>query len=293
MKIPYYPGCTLLRTAKNLSTSLLSAFSKLGIELIEIPGWICCGAVYPNIIDKGYRILLPAYNLIKAGKISEELLVACDLCYHVLKRTSLVLSKNGDLVSEVCRLTNEKLIREVKVLHLLEVLRDRVGLNNLAKKIRVTFSGLKVAPYYGCTLLRPRNEMNVDSPENPRILEEILTCLGCELVDFYLKTDCCGTYLLAFSPEAVLDRSCSILKSAIESGAEAIVTVCPACHFNLDRHQFEALKRNKLPKSIPVFYVTQLLALSLGVEEDLCGFNDHIVDPRPLVRNYYKGVNST
>jgi len=172
---------------------------------------------------------------------------------------------------------------EVEVVHLLEVLRDDIGWEALAQKVKLPLRELKAAPYYGCTLLRPR-EVAIDSVENPTILRDFLKALGASPVDFPESTSCCGSYQIVSSPDDISEYTRPILNSALSHGAEALVLTCPLCDYNLSRGQKELAKKQSGLKEMPLLYFTQLLALALGLGPRVCHFELNHGSPESLLR---------
>ena len=161
---------------------------------------------------------------------------------------------------------------EVDVVHFLTFLRDQVGWDKIRAKVKVPLSGLKVATYYGCTLVRPR-DVSIDPAGSEKVLPEFLQVLGAAPVDFPASTLCCGSYQILANPDAAMDVSAMILEGAVKAGAEALVLSCPLCDYNLGKKQSELLAKNKISTEVPVFYFTQLLALALGLDKDACRFD--------------------
>jgi heterodisulfide reductase subunit B len=168
---------------------------------------------------------------------------------------------------------------EVEVVHFLNFLRDRVGWDVLRERIQKPLTGMRVAPYYGCTLLRPKS-VAIEPPGHPALLFDFLQVLGAEPVEFPAKTLCCGSYQILANPEAALDVSAAILEGALNAGADALVLSCPLCEFNLGKTQKRLLPQQKISREVPVYYLTQLLALALGIEESACRFD--LNDPSAL-----------
>jgi len=268
MKILFYPGCTLTQKAKNFYDTAVAGFKELGIELEELKNWYCCQADFSLVTDNLMAMLAASRNLVSARKEAAELAVSCSTCYNVLKRTNHLLKNDDAKRKAITDFLEEKYDGSLKVLHLLEILRDNVGFENLAKKVKNSLAGLKIAPYYGCLLLRPDDEMQFDNPENPAIFEDFIHALGAEAVDYAHKSECCGSYLLIPSRDVVVARADKILSNAIDKGANLVITSCPLCQFNLDWTQ-ELIKKQKgsFP-TIPVFYFTELLAYALGLIKD-------------------------
>jgi heterodisulfide reductase subunit B len=167
------------------------------------------------------------------------------------------------------------------VAHFLELLRDDLGWEALSEHVERPLTGLRAAPYYGCLLLRPFEEIGLDDPEDPQILHDLLQALGAEPVDFPYNIECCGSYLTVKEPDVSESLSTEIVASAREHGADVVVTACPLCQFNLDYPQRERAV-SRAGGELPVVYFTQLMAVALGLPEETWGFEEHYVDPRPL-----------
>ncbi len=297
MKIPYYPGCTLHERARDFDVSARECAKALGVELEELPIWTCCGAVFPLVTDSVMDILAGVRNLEYASRIGDKLVTLCSFCYNVLKRTNRVMRDDlekrekanlflrADTAAreEVESYTKTDYTGQVEVLHYIEMLRDVVGFDELRKKVENGLGGLNVAPYYGCMLLRPKKEMEFDDPEQPTVFEDLLATLGCDIVDFPMKTECCGGFQIVNDEELAVMCSQNVVSSAIKRNADVIVTTCPLCRYNLDKKQEEMIERVRGFRRIPVIYFTQLLGLALGIDEEHIDFSDNYVDPRPVL----------
>ncbi len=290
MKLLYYPGCTLKTSAKNLEKSAFCVAEALGHEMVEMDDWTCCGVSSSLTDDDLMHHLATLRNLIHVEDDGEEKIVTlCDMCCNTLKQTNLrVKEKPDDLETLNLFMDRENDYKgTVKVLHFLEFLRDEVGFNVLKKKVKNPLKGMKIMPYYGCMLLRPR-EVAIDDAEEPTILGDLLTALGAEVIDNPFKIECCGSYHTIEEKKLVSDRAYRITKFAMERGADAIVLSCPLCRFNLDVRGKEAEKLYNNYKQLPVYYYSQLIAVALGLDPKYCGFGDHAVDPILLLKK--KGV---
>jgi len=291
MRLPYYPGCTLKTTAKNLEVSALASAEALGIELIELPRWNCCGVVSSLADDDLIHHVAPIRNLVRvqemnaAGLVDGEmrLVTLCSMCFNTLKRANARLQENPDDLQTI----NDFMYLEedyeggVEVVHFLEILED-VGQEVIGEAVKVPLVGLKVAPYYGCTILRPKG-IGIDDPEDPTIQDRLLTVLGAEPVDNPYKKVCCGSYQTVQNKAIVAELGYGILTHARAAGAEVITTCCPLCAFNLDNRQREIQREHPEFEPIPVVYITQLLALAFGLSSEYCRFDLNYTDPRPLL----------
>ena len=297
MKIPYYPGCTLHERARDFDVSARECAKALGVELEELPIWTCCGAVFPLVTDSVMDILAPVRNLSYASRIGDSVVTLCSFCYNVLKRANKVMRDDPEKREKanlflradtaareaVESYTLQDYEGQVEVIHYIEMLRDVVGFDKLAGKVKNRLEGLRVAPYYGCMLLRPRKEMEFDDAEQPSIFEDFLSALGCEAVDFPMKTECCGGFQIVRDEETAISCSQNVAASAIRAGADIVVTTCPLCRYNLDEKQKEISERVKDWRNIPIIYFTQLLGLALGIDDEYLDFEGNYVDPRPML----------
>ena len=259
MTYSYFPGCTLKTRAKDLDHWGRESMKALGIELAELPEWQCCGAVYPIARDEIALRLSSVRALAAARDLNQPLVTLCSACHHVIKRV------NGDMKhDETIRdrantyLKLEHLYAgEAEVLHYLEVLRDRVGFDQLKQAVKKPLTGRKIGAYYGCLLLRPSMELNFDDPENPTIIEDFLRAIGAEPVVYAQRNECCGGYVTMENRDFARKRVAAIEDNAAALGAEALVTACPLCMYNLREYG----------NGMPVYYFTELLAEALGIKE--------------------------
>ncbi len=283
MKIPYFPGCTLNTTAKGFDISLRTSARVLGVDLVELPEWNCCGATFPLLTDNLLDLAGPARVLVAAREAGERLAVACTTCYNVLRRTNLAISADEDKREKLDFFIEAEYRGDLQVLDVLQILRDEVGFDEIARIVKRPLTGLRAAAYYGCMVLRPTAEVAYDDPENPRTLDDLLIALGAETVDYPHKGECCGSYLAVISVEATAEMSYTILSSAQKNGAQLIVTNCPLCQFNLDRQQVGIARGHAGYQPIPVFYFSQLLGVALGLDTSDFGWEKHHIDPQLIL----------
>lgn len=282
MKVSYYPGCTLKTKARNLEEAAVASMAVLGVDFEELPRWNCCGAVHSLADDDLIHQVAPVRDLVRVlEQGSDTVVTLCSMCYNTLARANLLMRDDEVKRNTINAFMDEEkdYHGEVEVLHFLNFLRDRIGWQTLREKVQRPLTGMKVAPYYGCTLLRPRN-VAIEPAGQAALLSEFLEVLGAEPVEFPAKTLCCGSYQILANPEAALDVSATILEGALNAGAEALVLSCPLCEFNLAKTQKRLLPRQKISRELPVYYLTQLLAVALGVEETACRFD--LNDPSAL-----------
>ena len=281
MGIPYYPGCTLSTKAKNYDRSGRAVAAALGLELEELPEWQCCGATFPLVLDDSMALIAPTRVLYQAQQAGERVATLCAICFNVLRRSQALLERDPEMLERINWFTEQEYRGEVHVVHFLEVLRDDLGWEALAERVVRPLTGLRVAPYYGCLLLRPYEEIGLDDPEDPVIMHDLVRALGAEPVDFPYNIECCGSYLTVREPQVSDTLSKDIVASARECSAQVIITACPLCQFNLDYPQRET-EAGRAGNEIPVLYFTQLMAVALGLPEEDWGMEEHYVDPRLL-----------
>jgi heterodisulfide reductase subunit B len=280
----YFPGCTLYTKAKNFDQTARNCSILLGFELKEMDNWTCCGATFPLATDNIMALLAPSRILAKAKQEGDTLTTLCAICFNVIKRTNKLIQTDQEKREKINNFIEMNYQGDLKVLHYLEILKNDIGFLKLKEKIKKPLEGLKTAPYYGCMLLRPFEEMEFDDKERPTIFEEFLLALGAQPVEFPYKIECCGSFQSVGSPEVATECAYRILSSAIKQGAEAMVSTCPMCTFNIDHKQVDIKKKYLDFKSIPVFYFTQLLGIAMGLDIQTLGFDQNEIDPMPLLR---------
>lgn len=255
----YYPGCTLKDRAKQLDIYARASAQALGIDLQELPEWQCCGAVYPQVSDEIGSRLAAVRALTNAE--NGKLVTMCSACHHVIKRTNYDWNQDEDFRTKATNYMKPEVPYDgsTQVLHFIELLRDEIGFEELAKKVVNPLKGRKVGTFYGCMLLRPGKTLAFDDPENPTVVEDFLLALGAEPVKYPYRNECCGSYVVLEDRKAANTQVDRALNSAIAAGAEELVTACPLCMYNL--------VESATSKTLPVRYFTELLAEALGVKE--------------------------
>ncbi len=281
----YYPGCSLQATAKSYDTSTKRVGEILGLKFQEIADWNCCGATEYFSLNS-----LPAYSLVARNlslasqQDTAELVAPCSACYLNLHKTDKYMGQHGDLSKEI----NQALAAgglhydagSLRIRHLLDVVVEDVGYEAIAEKVVQPLKGLRVAPYYGCLIVRPDSGYN---PEYPTHLDELLRTLGATVVDFPLKTHCCGGHMTQISEETAFELQRRILQNAADYEADMIVTICPMCQLNLDAYQPSVNRQFGTTFSLPVLYFTQVMGLAFGLPADEVGIGSEIVSARPAL----------
>jgi heterodisulfide reductase subunit B2 len=268
MKVMYYPGCTLKTRAKSLDATTRASLSALGVETVEPARWTCCGVVPALADDDVIRFLGPVRNLIRMKNQGErKVITSCAMCYNSLARANLLM-RNGDERKQTIDLYFEEekgYHGEVEVVHLLQFLRDEIGMDAIRERVRAPLKDMPVAAYYGCTLLRP-TDLAVDSPAHPTVLQDLLECVGAKPVDFPAQSQCCSSFQVASHPDAAIEVASGITAAAAAAGAEMIVTSCPLCDYNLKAAQGRGSTEQPRSEGGPkVAYFTELLSLAFGL----------------------------
>lgn len=287
MKYAYYPGCSLEGTAIDYHESTKAIAEALGIELAEVPNWSCCGSTPAHCTDELLATALPAKNLIAAKAIADEILVCCSACFSRFKFAQKHIAEKQSIRAEISKMMSVKNVQSVNVRHFIDVLIHDIGTEKIAEAKKRDV-GLKVACYYGCLLTRPPKVTNFDDPEEPRFMDELLTSVGMEAVDWPHRTECCGASFALTHTEIVLRLTADILQMAQESGADCISVACPLCHANLDMRQDDIAKKIGIKYTIPVFYFTQLLGMAFGLDRAELGIGRSLVSCKELLTS--KGI---
>jgi heterodisulfide reductase subunit B len=261
--------------ARDFDASAKASARALGFELKEMEGWLCCGAVFSNVNDNLMTKAGPNRILSRAQKESPTLTTLCAGCYNVLKRTTHHAAHNPATQQAINTFNEETFTGGVEVIHFLEILRDRIGFEAVKRAVIAPLNGLPVGAYYGCLLLRPSSEMDLDDPNRPSIMEELLTQIGCTAIDYPARTQCCGSYLSVSSPERSEPLVSDIIKSARSYGAKLLAVSCPLCKYNLETGQGHNVQHAPTDDCMPVVYFTQLLGLALGLDPQQLQLDAH------------------
>lgn len=282
-RLGYYPGCTLETTAREYDVSARIASREIGLELVELEGWTCCGASSGHSTHYELSLALPARNLRLAAEQGFDALVApCAMCYARLRHTVHDL-QDPDLRTRVNRLLDAPWEGDIRVHSLVDLFSQEKNLALLREKKSRDLSGLRLVAYYGCLLVRPPEVLSPDDPEYPTMLDRIIQAAGATLVDWPLKTECCGGSISLSRTEIALELTRKLLEGAILRGANSIVTACPMCHANLDMRQGQINRRYGADFHLPIFYFTQIAGLATGHGAEELLLDHHLVDPRPLL----------
>jgi len=256
MKLGYYPGCVAGSTAKEYDTSMKLVFSRLGLELEEVPGWKCCGAFEGAVAGPLGEITIPAYNLALYAKKYSTMVISCAACFSNHARANFNIK------------TNPKLRKKVE-----EIIEDTIG------------DILRFVPYYGCSVLRPSKMLGTDDPENPSILENLIQTLGGEVVRFPLKSRCCGGAVLMADKPLAKKLTGKLWEEIEKAKPDAVVVMCPQCHLNLESIPMEL---ETIKADVPVIYFTQMMGLAFGIDSQELGLDKHLISAGKLLEQLEK-----
>ncbi|PJH74619.1 MAG: heterodisulfide reductase subunit B [Anaerolineae bacterium CG_4_9_14_0_8_um_filter_58_9] len=269
----YYPGCSLESLGKNYHISALAVSGELGVELKELEDWNCCGATAYFPVDELLAYTLVSRNLAIAEKTGlQDFVAPCSACYKNAYTTNKYLKSDPDLAEHINYALEEDNLQvegKMKVRHLIEVFIEDVGFEEIKKKVAYPLKGLRVAPYYGCQIVRPRKDK--EDVENPQFFEKLLSAIGAEPIEYASKARCCGGSLIITNRKAALDMVHKLLQDAVNSNANVIATTCPMCNVNLEVYQGQVNQEFGTDFSIPVMYFTQLMGMALGIEPKRIG----------------------
>jgi heterodisulfide reductase subunit B len=281
----YFPGCSLEKIAQSYHLSALETTRKLGVELKELEDWNCCGATTYFHVDELLAYTLSARNLAMAEKEGLDLVAPCSACYKNSYFTNVYLQEDPELAEHVNFALEEDGLQysgTISVKHLIEVFVHEVGLEEVKSKVTQPLNGLRVAPYYGCQIVRPKK--NGEDVEQPQFFEDLLSAIGADPVEYYpLKIYCCGGSLILTSRRAALNMVRNLLQTAVDQGADVIATACPLCQVNLECYQNQVNQEFGTDLSVPVMYFTQLVGLAMGIDQKSLGIGKELVSATPAL----------
>jgi heterodisulfide reductase subunit B len=285
MNYAFFPGCSLKGTGRAYEESLLAVFKVLGCAFQELEDWNCCGATTYLSVNEIQSYALAGRNLAIAAREKKDIMAPCAACYLVLNKTQHYINDYPhirQIVSKALSDVGLKYSDDVKVHHPLEVLLNEIGLDTIKSKVKKPLKGLKVAPYYGCQIVRPY--ATFDDQRNPTSMDKLLQACGAEIVYYPMKTRCCGGSQKGVLPDVGLDLIKNLLIQAKREGADVISTICPLCQFNLELFQEDVPTSTGKPPIIPVLYFTQLMALAFGCSAKEVGIKRSVVPLEPILK---------
>ncbi|MCE2393202.1 CoB--CoM heterodisulfide reductase iron-sulfur subunit B family protein [Candidatus Poribacteria bacterium] len=286
MRVAYFPGCVAKGNCPELNQATKRIAPLIGIELVELTGAPCTGA---GVLQAQNPVLADTYNaktLALAEELDLPLMTVCSTCIGCLRKSNQKLSEDEGYraeVNAVLKSGGHEYHGGVDVTHLLYVLIKELGLDNLRGMVKKPLTDLRVAPFYGCYILRPASIMGIDDPDNPTSMERVIEALGGTPVDYYGKTRCCGFPIGLENEEASYKMAGKHIGEAKDKGADCMVTPCPLCHMNLDLLQPGVSQVVKRQLDMPVFHLPQMIGLALGLPPKELGLSKHIVSAQSVL----------
>jgi len=275
----YYPGCSLHGMATEYDESIRAVCDVLDVALTELPDWSCCGASSAHFVDDDLAIRLPARNMLIAEREARQLLVPCSACFQRLKHA------DKELREDAGRWGGGSYEGSAAIYHVNDFFDRPEFLAGIKRNVKKPLAALAGVPYYGCLSQRPPKITGAEQPENPTAMDDLMRAIGMEVRPWSYKTDCCGASLTLTRTDVVHKLSGDLFEAAREAGAECLVTDCPLCQSNLDTRQAEIEARRQQQYNLPVFYLTELMALAFGYPKTVRWWKRHFVDPTPLLRS--------
>lgn len=289
-KFAYFPGCSLEKMAQSYHMSTMETAQKLDVEFQELDDWNCCGATAYFHVDEILAYTLTARNLAMAEKAGLDLVAPCSACYKNSYFTNKILKQDPDLADHINYALEEDDLNfsgSIAVHHLMEVYVHEVGLEEITSKVNHPLNGLRVAPYYGCQIMRPRKDH--EDIESPQFFEDLLSAVGAEPIEYPDRLRCCGGSLILTSRDAALNMVYILLQSAVDRGATVIATACPLCQVNLECYQQQVNQEYGTNFSVPVLYFTQLVGLAFGIPPKRLGIGRELVSTKEVLSYIEEG----
>jgi len=279
MKYAYYISCINDSLTKELDQSLHLWKSEFDIELVPLEEGTCCGGSNLDFVSPDHYLVVNGRNIALAEKLGLDLITSCNTCLLGLRSAKHQLDSSEEkraYVNEMLKPDGLEYTGKSEVKHLLWVLNEDYGLDKIKEKVKNPLNEYKIAPFYGCHILRPSNVMGIDDPNQPSSLDSLIQTLGGSVTPYGSKNKCCGFHTLNVAEEESLELSGSAVQEAIEENADFVVTPCPLCHFSLDAYQSNALKQKGVSGSMKILHLSQMVGLALGYSEKELGINKHV-----------------
>ncbi len=291
-KVAYYPGCALEGSGHAYDRSTRAVGKNLGLELVEVENWNCCGAMEVKNIDPKLQTYLSSrvMSIASAEMGFDTVMAPCNGCYHNLKKAEYDLTSDSESVEVTARLSEKAghatyEAGDIETIHALDWIKDTIGEDGIQARIKKSLSGLKIANYYGCMYTRPRHIFpekdqgeGSESTSQPHFMDDILRAAGAEIVEYPLKTACCGGAHTLSDSDTSTKLVLNLLETADACGADVIATECPTCHSGLEMHQVRAETNFDRKTGAKILYFTQLLGLALGISPRKLGIHENVSD---------------
>lgn len=294
LRFALYPGCAAKGATPELYQSTMAIVGRLGIDVVELAASSCCGAGVVTEAEPEVALALNARTFAQAERLGLDVMTICGTCQGVMGAANKRLKTEPGLLDRINRLLEPEGIvyrGTVQVKHLLWIIVREIGVRKLGEQVSVPLRTLRIAPFYGCYILRPSWDLGFDDPENPASLEQVIRALGGEAVAYAGRTKCCGFPIILEKEAVAMAMSGTNMKEAKEQGADCMVTPCPLCHMSLDIYQDRAGQAVKTPLNLPILHLPQLLGLAMGISGKELGLARHLISVDSIVRRIEQSVH--
>jgi succinate dehydrogenase / fumarate reductase cytochrome b subunit len=294
LKFALYPGCAAKGATPELYQSTMAIVGRLGIEVVELAASSCCGAGVVTEAEPDVALALNARNFAQAERLGLDVMTICGTCQGVMGAANKRLKSEPGLLDRINRLMEPDGIAyrgTIQVKHLLWIVVREIGLRQLGAQVVKSLQGLRIAPFYGCYILRPSWDLGFDDPENPTSLEQVIRTLGGEAVAYAGRTKCCGFPIILEKEAVAMAMSGANMKEAKDQGADCMVTPCPLCHMSLDIYQDRAGQAVDTALNLPILHLPQLLGLAMGIPSKELGLARHLIPVDSIVRRIESSVH--
>ncbi|MBX9659178.1 MAG: CoB--CoM heterodisulfide reductase iron-sulfur subunit B family protein [Nitrospiraceae bacterium] len=293
LRFALYPGCAAKGATPELYQSTMAIVGRLGIDVVELAASSCCGAGVVTEAEPDVALALNARNFAQAERLGLDIMTICGTCQGVMAAANKRLKSEPGLLDRINRVLEPDGIAyrgTIQVKHLLWIIVREIGLRQLGAQVVKSLQGLRIAPFYGCYILRPSWDLGFDDPENPTSLEQVIRALGGEAVAYAGRTKCCGFPIILEKEAVAMAMSGANMKEAKDQGADCMVTPCPLCHMSLDIYQDRAGQAVNTQLNLPILHLPQLLGLAMGIPAKELGLARHLITVDSIVRRINQSV---
>ena len=293
LRFALYPGCAAKGATPELYQSTMAIVGRLGIDVVELAASSCCGAGVVTEAEPDVALALNARNFAQAERLGLDIMTICGTCQGVMAAANKRLKSEPGLLDRINRVLEPDGIAyrgTIQVKHLLWIIVREIGLRQLGAQVVKSLQGLRIAPFYGCYILRPSWDLGFDDPENPTSLEQVIRALGGEAVAYAGRTKCCGFPIILEKEAVAMAMSGANMKEAKDQGADCMVTPCPLCHMSLDIYQDRAGQAVNTQLNLPILHLPQLLGLAMGIPAKELGLARHLISVDSIVRRINQSV---
>jgi succinate dehydrogenase / fumarate reductase cytochrome b subunit len=293
LRFALYPGCAAKGATPELYQSTMAIVGRLGIDVVELAASSCCGAGVVTEAEPDVALALNARNFAQAERLGLDIMTICGTCQGVMAAANKRLKSEPGLLDRINRVLEPDGIAyrgTIQVKHLLWIIVREIGLRQLGAQVVKSLQGLRIAPFYGCYILRPSRDLGFDDPENPSSLEQVIRALGGEAVAYAGRTKCCGFPIILEKEAVAMAMSGANMKEAKEQGADCMVTPCPLCHMSLDIYQDRAGQAVNTQLNLPILHLPQLLGLAMGIPAKELGLARHLIPVDSILRRINQSV---